>query len=237
MLRLSSYYVYSYSNKKIIPLKKFSLFFLACLFISFSAPAQWYSVNNIFKKHERFPQIAEVKTPQRRFPVTKLVIAKVKIPKYQYTGQNDFELEVQEDIVMKSAQHHMRFHEYDEASYEFTQLAELYIKQNRFSEAKWYLLQSNSITREQADDMHTITNLEDLAMVKANLGDLLQSQQDLDEAHELALARGWTAGVAEIEKEEKFIKINKNASSPKLEARYASDALVTDKKAVDKKAD
>jgi len=218
-------------------LKKFSLFFLACLFISFSAPAQWYSVNGIFKKHERFPQIAELHVPHNHFPVTKLSIAKVKIPKYKFTGESDYMLEVQEDIIMRSAQHHMRFHEYDEASYEFTQLAELYIKQNRFSEAKWYLLQSNSITREQADDMHTITNLEDLAMVKANLGDLMQSAQDLDEAHELALVRGWTAGVTEIEKEQRFIKINKNASSPKLEARYASDALVSDTKAVDKKAD
>jgi hypothetical protein len=216
---------------------RFTLVLILFVTLSFSASAQWYnSVNNIFKKHERFPPIAEINIPHRTFQPS-VATTKVKIPKYTFTGETDFVLEAQEAIIMRSAQHHMRFREYDEASYEFTQLAELYIKQNRFSEAKWYLLQSNSITRQQADDMHTIVNLEDLAMVKANLGDLLQSEQDLNEAHELALARGWTAGLAEIEKEQRFIKINKTASSPKLEARYASDALVTDKKAADKKVD
>ena len=77
----------------------------------------------------------------------------------------------------------------------------------------------------------------DLAMVKANLGDLAQAQQDLDEAHQIATLRGWTSNVADIEKENIFIKINKSASSPKMELRYASDAMVTDKKAADKKTD
>jgi len=131
----------------------------------------------------------------------------------------------------------MRFRIYDIASYNFSQLAELFIKQNRFSEAKWYLLQSNKISREQNDDKHTIANLMDLAMVKANLGDLAQAQQDLDEAHQIATLRGWTSNVADIEKENIFIKINKSASSPKMELRYASDAMVTDKKAADKKTD
>jgi len=53
----------------------------------------------------------------------------------------------------------------------------------------------------------------------------------------MAMARGWTAGVTDIEKEAQFIKINKTSSSPKMEARYASDAMVTDKKSADKKTD
>ena len=36
---------------------------------------------------------------------------------------------------------------------------------------------------------------------------------------------------------QQFIKLNKTASSPKVEARYASDAMVNDKKAIDKKAE
>ena len=205
-----------------------------------SASAQWYNINisNFsFKKHVRFAQIPDVKNdPLKHLTITKFTHKSI-IPKLTFTGDNDFELEAAEDVIMRSAQHHMRFREYDEASYEFTDLAELYIKQNRFSEAKWYLLQSNSITREQFDDMHTITNLMDLAMVKANLGELLQSQQDLDEAHSLAMAKGWTAKVADIEKEQQYIKINKTASSPKMELKYASDAGITDTKAADKKTD
>jgi len=213
--------------------------FLIVLFtaLGLSASAQWYNINLSFKKRVRLPQIALVKnSPLKRLPKFKLV-AKNKIPKFTFPQQSDFDLEAQEAITMKTAQHHMRFREYDIASYNFTDLAELYIKQNRFSEAKWYLLQSNAISRPQFDDKHTITNLMDLAMVKANLGELQQSQDDLDEAHQIALSRGWTANVADIEKEQQFIKLNKTASSPKVEARYASDAMVNDKKAIDKKAE
>jgi len=138
---------------------------------------------------------------------------------------------------MKTAQHNMRFRIYDIASYNFSQLAEMFMKQNRFSEAKWYLLQSNNISRQQNDDSHTIANLMDLAMVKANLGDLQQAQQDLDEARQIATARGFQSVIADIEKENIYIKLNKNASSPKMELKYASDAMVTDKKAADKKTD
>ena len=213
--------------------------FLIVLFtaLGLSASAQWYNINLSFKKRVRLPQIALVKnSPLKRLPKFKLV-AKNKIPKFTIPQQSDFDLEAQEAITMKTAQHHMRFREYDIASYNFTDLAELYIKQNRFSEAKWYLLQSNAITRPQADDMHTITNLMDLAMVKANIGELLQSQQDLDEAHGLAMAKGWMAKATDIEKEQQYIKINKTASSPKMELRYASDAGVIDTKVADKKTD
>ena len=226
-----------YKSIILTQLKKFSLLLLLCIVASYSASAQWYNINISFKKRIRLPQIAEASIhPLKNFPVVK-ANPKGKIARYILTTDPDFQLDAAEDVIMKSAQHHMRFREYDEASYEFTTLAELYIKQNRFSEAKWFLLQSNSITRPQADDRHTITNLMDLAMVKANLGDLLQSQQDLDEAHQLAMAQGYTQCVTDIEKEQQFIKINKTASSPKLEMRYASDALFVDKKSVDKKTD
>jgi len=214
---------------------KYTLTFLLLTTLSFSASAQWYYKIGL-KKAMRYPAIAQVKNdPIKRLPVTKPGTA--KIAKYTIPDLNDYALDAAEAIIMKTAQHNMRFRIYDIASYNFSQLAELFIKQNRFSEAKWYLLQSNKISREQNDDKHTIANLMDLAMVKANLGDLAQAQQDLDEAHQIATLRGWTSNVADIEKENIFIKINKSASSPKMELRYASDAMVTDKKATDKKTD
>jgi len=214
---------------------KYILTFLLLTMLSFSASAQWYYKIGL-KKAVRYPAIAQVKNdPIKRLPVTKPGTA--KIAKYTIPDLNDYALDAAEAIIMKTAQHNMRFRIYDIASYNFSQLAELFIKQNRFSEAKWYLLQSNKISREQNDDKHTIANLMDLAMVKANLGDLAQAQQDLDEAHQIATLRGWTSNVADIEKENIFIKINKSASSPKMELRYASDAMVTDKKAADKKTD
>jgi len=214
---------------------KYVLTFLLLTILSFSASAQWYYRIGL-KKAVRYPAIAEVKNnPLKRLPVAK--ITPVKIAKYHIPDISDYELDAAEAEVMKMAQHNMRFRIYDIASYNFSQLAKLFMKQNRFSEAKWYLLQSNNISRQQNDDGHTISNLMDLAMVKANLGDLQQAQQDLDEARQIATTRGFQSTIADIEKESIYIKVNKSASSPKMELRYASDAMVTDKKATDKKTD
>lgn len=214
---------------------KFTLIIILLTTLSLSASAQWYYRIGL-KKAVRYPAIAQVKTNSiKRLPAAKLRLA--KIAKFKIPDQSDYELDAAEAAIMKTAQHNMRFRIYDIASYNFSQLAELFMKQNRFSEAKWYLLQSTKISREQNDDKHTIANLMDLAMVKANLGDLQQSQQDLDEARQIATTRNWPSDVADIEKENIYIKINKSASSPKLELKYASDAMVTDKKTADKKTD
>ena len=59
-------------------------------------------------------------------------------------------------MVMEQAKHNMRFRVYNDASYNFSDLAALYVKLHRWSEAKWYYLQSNNISREQNDDKHTM---------------------------------------------------------------------------------
>ena len=70
----------------------------------------------------------------------------------------------------------------------------------------------------------------DLAIVKANMGDALQAQQDLAEALQLATANGFLANITTIQKELKFVQQYKPTIT-KAEWRYASDAMVTtDKK-------
>jgi hypothetical protein len=215
---------------------KFTLFIVLFTMLSFSASAQWYYRIGL-KKGTRYPAIAQPKNNSVKRIALNKALSTSKISQFTFPSQSDYDLELAEAAVMKTAQHNMRFRIYDEASYNFSELAQLYIKQNRFSEAKWYLLQSNTISRQENDDKHTISNLMVLAMVKANLGDLVQAQQDLDEAHQMAVLRGWTTDVTTIENETKYIKLNKTSSSPKLELRYASDAMVTDKKVADKKTD
>jgi hypothetical protein len=80
---------------------------------------------------------------------------------------------------MKTAQHNMRFRIYDVASVNFSELAQLYAQQNRFSEAKWYFLQSTFLSRQQNNNKLTIANLCKLAMVKLEIGDFILAQQDL----------------------------------------------------------
>ncbi len=172
---------------------KRALLFIALVTISFAASAQWYRVDLLLKKKPapyRPPLIEKI----RYDSVTFQSIA--KLPQAQrpshpeiypvYFARSEYSFEAAEDIEMKAAQHNMRFRVYTDASYNFSELARLYIQQNKFSEAKWYLLQSNNISRQQNDNKHTVENLIDLAMIKADIGDYALAEEDLTEAYNIA---------------------------------------------------
>jgi hypothetical protein len=122
---------------------------------------------------------------------------------------DDYSLEAAEAAMMKNAQHNMRFRVYHEASYNFTDLARLYAQQGRYSEAIWFLLQSNSLSRQENDDKHTIENLIDIATIKAKLGEIALAQQDLAEAHDLAYAKGLTGYLETIDLASQYITQNR----------------------------
>ncbi len=201
------------------------LIFICCIF-GLSASAQWYRVDLKLKKHERLPLITQATNHSiARIPVGIPSNPKIQLP---HLERSDYSLEAAEAAVMKTAQHNMRFRIYNDASYNFSELASLYLQQNRFSEAKWYLLQSNMISRGQNDDKHTISNLIELATIKAALGDYIQAQQDLTEAHDMAMNRGFRDDMIQIEKKMLHIKENKSPN-PKPELRYADAAMTTTK--------
>ncbi|MBL4675530.1 MAG: hypothetical protein JKY70_04895 [Mucilaginibacter sp.] len=191
-----------------------------------TASAQWYKLD--FKKHVRYSQVAGV----RYNPLKKLMAANqapttkklAPVP----TVISQLELEAGERVIMRAAQHNMRFRQYGEASYRFSELAQLYVKANRLSEAKWYFLQSNNISRQQNDYPHTINNLICLALIKADLGDLPQAQQDLNEAREMARNTGRAQDLKLVDEKLKFLQTNKTWL-PKSELRYADAAEVTAK--------
>jgi len=219
-------------NPREISLMRFAFIIVLLTTISLSASAQWYHINIDLKKRVRLPLIACAQDNSvKQLQAGKLVPGKIPVLNL---AQTDYSLEVAEEQIMKTAQHNMRFRIYDVASYNFSDLAKLYIKQNRFSEAKWYLLQSNSISRQENDDKHTIANLMDLALIKADMGDIALAQQDLAEARQLAAAKKWNDNVADIDKEVKYIQQNKTTAS-KTELRYA-DAVMNAQKG-DKKSD
>ncbi len=202
-------------------------YFLLIIFcsVSISASAQWYknpieAVKYAFKKHTRYPMIANVQDNSvRRMALVKLPNDKITKAVIDF---NPYALFLMEASVMRTAQHNMRFRIYNAASYNFSDLAQMYLKQNRLSEAKWYLLQSLQISRQQNDDRHTITNLMGLATVKAGYGDYVQANQDLAEARTLAASRGLNSDVTAIEKQMRFLQDNK--LNPRAEIRYAEIA-------------
>lgn len=68
----------------------------------------------------------------------------------------------------------------------FDNLAKVYYAQNKFTEAKWFTLQSNSLSRAKNDTANIINSLLVLASIKMDIMDYALAQQDLNEALRLA---------------------------------------------------
>ncbi|WP_345949399.1 MULTISPECIES: hypothetical protein [unclassified Mucilaginibacter] len=173
--------------------------------IAMSASAQFWP----FAKHPRYPLIAETKSRPFRLPAAQLKgnkISRVEI------GQTPYSLKLTERIVMKTAQHQMRFREYEDASYSFNELAKIYVQQNKLSQAKWFFLQSNNLSRQQSNDRLTIANLMELSSVKSAIGDFALAQQDLEEARTMATAHNWQDDVQSVKKRLDLLQLNKLAA-------------------------
>lgn len=193
---------------------RITLLFLFCT-INLTASAQWWRL----KKLPEHPPAIEAALWHRP---ANLLVTKIPRPaiKTQTLSPGDYRLEVLEAEVMKTAQHNMRFRIYDVASVNFSDLAQLYVQQNRFSEAKWYFLQSTFLARQQNNNRLTVNNLCKLAMVKMEIGDFILAQQDLLEAREIAAAHGWLTEVIDAEKKLSYIQHNRFASL-RSDTRYA----------------
>ncbi len=143
--------------------------------------------------------------------------------------ETDYTIEAISRYVMEQAKHNMRFRIYNEASYNFSDLAQLYIRLHRMSEAKWYLLQSNNISRQENDDKHTISNLVSLAEIKTYIGDIPSARADLLEARDLALARGMQSEKSDIER--KILLLAQNTTTIRPDLKYA-ESTGNEKKAL-----
>ena len=164
---------------------------------SLAASAQWWKFKKPVPPHPAPLESAAISYPTKF--MTDAVTPQPRINAYTY-APGDFTLEAAENDIMKTAQHNMRFRIYDVASYNFSQLAQLYVKQSRLSEAKWYFLQSTFLARQQNNNKLTMSNLVKLADVKSEIGDFALARQDMMEARDIASSHGWLIDLIEIEK-------------------------------------
>ncbi len=185
---------------------KVILLALVCTVQSFTASAQLFS---FLKRSTRDQRVLAVASAPLNIKAAKLSNGKVS---RQVMSSNDYSLGLNEYTVMKTAQHQMRFRQYEDASYSFAELARIYIQLNRLSEAKWFFLQSSNLSRQQNNDRLTISNLMELANIKATIGDLALAQQDLDEARTMATGHNWTDDVLAVKRTEENIDRKKLAA-------------------------
>lgn len=83
----------------------------------------------------------------------------------------------------------------------YNQLAFLYQRQKRFSEAKWFYVQSNILARKINHTPSVVNSLIKLANVKMAIGDWQLALNDLKEAEELSVQNGYKFPLIEIKKD------------------------------------
>lgn len=185
---------------------------------SLNASAQFFAKLPWQKKHERLPQIVKpAPSPKLEF------LFSTSFNSFNTDlGRSHYSIDAEEALIMKNLRHSMRYGN-DSLRVQFDKLANFYFGQNRFSEAKWYVLRSNAISRQQNNYAQIIGSLVVLADVKSNLGDFTQADADLTEAKSIAASHSLTPNLLLIEQHTKQIRINKETGL-KPKNRY-SDLL------------
>jgi tetratricopeptide (TPR) repeat protein len=69
----------------------------------------------------------------------------------------------------------------------FDHLAKVYASQQKYSQAKWFILQSNTLSRAKNDTPNIISSLLTLATIKSDINDNDLAMRDLDEALQLSI--------------------------------------------------
>ncbi|OCX53273.1 hypothetical protein BEL04_02915 [Mucilaginibacter sp. PPCGB 2223] len=82
----------------------------------------------------------------------------------------------------------------------FDHLGLVYHLQKKFTQAKWFILQSNEISREKHDTLNIISSLLALASVKQDIKDFTLAKRDLDEALSLAKTQSKIDEQIEVQK-------------------------------------
>ena len=195
------------------------LLLLVSFFICFSASAQFWKKA---PKPVRLPVLQQSPTNIINFEALNKVTltqlsANVDFPRTSYSD------DLQEAAIMKELYHTLRFRMYPEAIDGFKRLIALYISENRYSEAKWYLLQCNYFGHKSNNTTEVVTSLVSLGMLKADIGEYDQAKEDLLQAQDICKTQGMAIQATEIDKKLKIVEV-KRFANVKNEVRYAEIA-------------
>ncbi len=80
----------------------------------------------------------------------------------------------------------------------YDQLADIYGRQRKFSEAKWFYIQSNMLARKVNDSKGIVGSLIGLAQIKMAIGDYQLAYSDLKEAEQLSIRHKYHYNLIEV---------------------------------------
>lgn len=117
---------------------------------------------------------------------------------YLWTAQQKFK--DAETIIMKKALPLTYYTLHDKISVIrcYDLLAELYQAQKRYSEAKWFYIQSNTLARKINNPNGIVNSLVSLAHVKMSIGDHQLALRDIREAEQLSISNKYQFKLVEI---------------------------------------
>lgn len=91
------------------------------------------------------------------------------------------------DYTIKALHAYSRYNDTPGLRMSFNNLVKVYVDQKKYSQAKWFVLQSNTMSRQQKDAANIIATLVELANIKMAIKDYSLAQRDLDEAKTLSM--------------------------------------------------
>lgn len=194
----------------------------ACI-LSLNATAQFWRS----KPKPRWPALSQVSTFSIADTVVKRSPIKISVEQTQLNVPYNFDLV--EKAILKEAKHNMHYRIFAVASYNFSELAHWYMLKNRFSEAKWYLLQSIALSKSLDDAPRTVEGLLALADIKMAIGENVLAKNDLAEARTIARSNNLQASVTDIDK--RIVQIlTAKALALKPTLRYSDDVEAASRK-------
>lgn len=124
---------------------------------------------------EAYMNLADLWTSQGNYKEAETMILKKALPLYYY-----------------------KLHDMIGAMKCYDQLAEIYQQQKRFSEAKWFNIQSNMLARKISNPSGIVHSLINLAHVKMAIGDYQLALRDIREAEQLSIKNKYSHQMVEI---------------------------------------
>lgn len=91
------------------------------------------------------------------------------------------------DYTIKALHAYSRYNDTPGLRTSFNNLVKVYTDQKKYSQAKWFVLQSNTMSRQQKDAPNIISTLVELAGIKMAIKDYSLALRDLDEAKSLSI--------------------------------------------------
>lgn len=81
----------------------------------------------------------------------------------------------------------------------FDDLAHVYHAQHKYTQAKWFIIQSNTLSRDKNDNPNIIASLIELASIKTDIKDYSLAKRDLNEALVLSSKNHYPQQQSEVE--------------------------------------